>query len=308
VAGFFIGLIDRAPIATASITTGSAVAGYPVQNVCSTYLGHQGQVSNSGSVVIKLDLGAAPSSSSDVDYAVNFFSLHNHNLDGCIVTLKYDDTGTYAGATTAATYSLTNYAGFPGLLMSFAATAHRYWYLAIGAGVGSVPATVKIGHLAVGYGVDIGHPIRTSAQITSRPANWGGDGNGAPPRLDQPDRSFSGLFRGMSELTDTVVTDFTKANGGNYVAYNTIMRAISEAFQISLGSGSGSRTGLCLGSGRPMPYHRGDQLWKLSPAGRPAGYGVIGIALNPFQARDRSAMQVTINDVRPFDALIKPGA
>jgi len=307
VSGFYLGIIDRAPIATASIVTGSAVTGYPIQNLCSTYLAHQGQVSNGGSAVIKLDLGSAPSTSSDVDYAVNYFSLHNHNLDGCIVTLKYDDAGIYASASTAAFYSLTNYAGFPGMMLSFAATSHRYWYLSIAAGVGSVPATVKIGHLGLGYGVDIGHPLRQSSQMSSRPANWGGDGNGAPPRLDQPDRSFSGLFRGMSALTDAAATNFTKANGVNYVAYNPIVRAMNEAFQISLSSGAGTRTGLCCGSGRPMPYHRGDQLWQLSPAGRPAGYGTIQIDMNPFWARDRSAMQVTITDVRPYDSLVKPG-
>ena len=42
--GWFIGAIDRSPIGVWSIVTGTAVAGYPVSNLGTTYLGNQAQI------------------------------------------------------------------------------------------------------------------------------------------------------------------------------------------------------------------------------------------------------------------------
>jgi hypothetical protein len=308
-AGFTLGIIDRSPIGTWSIVAGrgAAVAGYPVSNLGTTYLGNQAWITPSGGAcTLMLDLGTAPSATNDMDWLNNFFSVHFHNVDGCVVTLSRGDTNAYGSSTTVQSASLTNYAGQADMFSSFSAVAKRYWFLDIAAGVGGLGNPVKIGHVGLGYGVDIGSPLK-GFNVNPRPQGTSdADGYGAPPRMDQPSLVWSGIFRGMSALTHNAVTNLTKDGSGNFVAYNTLLRAFGECYQYGLASGYTARTGLCVGSGRPMPYSRGNQLWDLSASGRPAGYGTMQIDLTPFWALNRSLMQLTISDARPRGALVVP--
>lgn len=308
-AGWFLGAIDRAPIGTWSIVTGSAVSGFPVSNLGTTYLGNQAKITPSGgAVVVMCDMGApsVQGTGGDVDFQCNFWSAHNHNIDGLSMALYAGTSSTFGAATLISSASLTNYAGFAHPLLTFTTRANRYWFFAFAAGSGGMPSTVNIGHLGLGYGWDIGSPLRPHSPGFAPQGETVGDGYGAPGRLDMPQASWNGIFRGQSVLTHNKMTNFSKDGSGNYVGYNALLRAFADAYQISLASGNQTRTGLCAGAGRPMPYHRGSEIYALSAGGRPAGYGVMRINPNLFWARNLSMFSLQIADVQPRGALVAP--
>lgn len=308
--GWFIGAIDRSPTGVWSIVTGTAVAGYPVSNLGTTYLGNQAQITPSaGHVTLMLDIGNPSVSgvSADADFAANFWSMHNHNADGLQIGVYKSAAAAFGGATlVAGPTSLTNFAAFAHPLVTFTTQSWRYWFFDIQAGAGAMPTTIKIGHIGLGFGWDIGSPLRPHSPAFVPQGSPSGDGYGAPGRLDMPGATWSGTFRRQSVLTHNNMTNFSKDAGGNYVGYNALIRAFSDAYQVSLASANLTRTGLCAGSGRPMPYHRGSDLYALSSAGRPAGYGSMQIDPNLFWSRSLSMFSLKITDAQPRGALVAP--
>lgn len=303
-AGWFFGLINRAPTSTMTKDVGTAVTSYPVQMVNDPAPHNQWNVTPAGATVrIMFDLGSAPSTSSDPDYAVNFGGLYNHNLDGATWDIYHGATNVFGAATFYVSQTLTNYSAFADALCTFTVISKRYWWFVFS---GTLPATVKIGHAALGWGIDLGYPQRplrvaTSAQggiaMTQR-------GYGLPTRIDRPNYRTVAVFNDPTYTTSANVTNWAKG-AGNYVAYNTVQRCFDEDYQVSLSSGALTRTGLCAGAGLPMPYHCGSSQG-LSDAGRPARYGRLSADFNLFYARDLSEITISIDDVLPRGRMVKP--
>lgn len=308
-AGWFFGLINRAPVCTLTLEVGTAVTGYPLTMIGDPTVHNQYNVTPSGGKVrIHFNVAGGPYAPSDMDYMVNYMGLYNHNLDGATVKIYYGASVPFASATLYVTETLTDRSGFSDSLITFAEQSVQDWWLELS---GTLPATVKIGHVPLGWGIDLGYPLRplrvaTAAQggiaVTQR-------GYGLPTRIDRPNYRTVATFKDPTYATSTNVTNWAKGSG-HYVAYNTIQRCFDEDYQVSLGSGvlgTGvlTRTGLCAGAGLPMPYHCGSSQG-LSTAGRPARYGRLSADLSLFYARDLSEITISIDDVLPRGRMVKP--
>jgi len=303
--GWFLGLINRAPVSTPVLEVGTAVSGYPITMVADPTIHNQWNITPSGGVVRwRYDIGSAPSTAGDADYAVNYAGLFNHNLDGCTWDIYYGTTNVFASATFYVSQTLTNYSAFADAMVSFTSTGKRYWWFQLSSGL---PGTVKIGHAPFGWGIDVGYPVRPSRMS---PTPQGGivttqRGYGIPTRIDRPNYSTQVTFRNGNYIKSTTMSDYSKSGSGNYVLYNLIERCFDEDYQVSLASAALTRTGLCAGSGVPMPYHRGDAQG-ISDAGRPARFGRMTADLGLFTASNFSQLALTIDDVLPRGRMVKP--
>ena len=295
-AGCVFGIVNRALIGSWSISTGTAVTGYPINNLNDASAGNQAQVTPSTATVILIcDLGAAPSSSTNTDWAINSFGLANANLDGATVEVQYNTTSSVptTGTNQVWTKALDANMGNPNLLVTFSAVSYRYWFIRIT----TAPTTTKIGVVHLGFALDFGDPAE-GWQDTFSPTTGGQTGTGTTiiTRFVDPAIVKQFQFDDPSVNVKTQVDSKAVANATTFPTYATLRRMLSKAKQTPINATT-TVAGLSAGAGIPMLYHEGTARG-ISSAGRPAFYGLASFGLTHDGVRPTaSSISVSVLDM-----------
>ena len=296
---------NRVPVAALSIVTGTAVSGYPIENLNDAVPWHQARITPAaGSVTIQADLGSSPATTTDPSYLIAALGLANHNLDGAVITVKSNTAASYAGATTRlSAFTLQANMQNPHVLIPMTAYADRYWYL----NITSAPNPTKIGVWGLGPTFDLGYPEEGEDFDTEILNNALRSGLGYTMDQGSRDPVTRKVLRFVDpdQLNYNSIYNRTKGAGA-YYAYDFLMRHFRQARDRSVSAGGTVYTGESAGSGRPIFYHEGDSNG-LSSAGRPAFYGRVSAKVQRNLELRRSEIEMTIEDQHPLAFDIAPG-
>lgn len=295
-AGFTACLVDRGLVGTWSIKVGSAVTGYPIANLNDWRASNQTRVTKSTTTVrIMVELPAAPSGSTNTDWHINCLGIINHNLDGGSIAVKSHTSDDFANGTSRlAATALDASMGNPNLLVTWTASAARYWYLDI-TNVATDP--VQIGRIVFGYAFDFGFPVEAWPLNFQQTANVAttATGNQIGGRYTSPIKTTQVRFQEQASVTRHVVHNPAVTTATTFPTYANVERFFTTAKQTAINAPT-VVTGITAGAGIPMPYHRGSVIG-LSGAGRPAYCGIISLDTVAMQEVPTAApITLTIQD------------
>lgn len=294
---------NRALVASVSVITGTAVSGYPVENLNDWAAHNQLRATpNLGTVVLAFDLGSSPATTTDPSYLVGGLGIKNHNLDGCALTLSSNSVAIYPGTTRISSFTLQSVQNADLLYKLSTAAADRYWYLAI---TGS-PSPTKIGVVGLGPVWDFGYPEGGFDEEAAAVSDVLRSGLGYPMQaeLRDPVRTRSFTFTDPDQTTEALIYGRGKGAGA-YYGYNAFLRHMAQRFDRSISAGGVVLTGVSAGAGIPIFYHLGDDNG-LSGAGRPAFYGRASARARVNKEMHFTELAVTVEDDLPNGIDIAP--
>ena len=304
--GLIVMPINRVPVSTLTLVTGTIVSGYPLNNLKSPRKDLETRITPAtGSVIIKIVLPATPSSTGDVDYNIRSLFLSG-NFDNATIKLWRHTADVLGSATSVANLTLDNYCDNPDMLLTFSGVSYRYWWLEVTTGV----SPLIINAFNLGDHIDLGYPDRprgiSFVEQDSGVRLLGG--YVYPGRLGSPIIRREYRFQDPNYMTAAAIYDNTKAFGTNYRAANTLQSAFEQPYQFSLASGATrTRTGLMTPGGSvPIPFREPDSVG-YSTAGRPAFYGYPTLTLSQDIYRTNTLAAISFEEVLPRGANIKPG-
>ncbi len=296
---------NRVLVSSISVVTGTAVSGYPVENLNDWSPAHQLRVTPSASVVVlQFDLGSSPATTTDPSYLVDGLGIKNHNLDGCDITVKSNSVASFAGSTTrVSAFTLQANMQNPDMLNKFATPyADRYWYLVIG----SAPNPTKLGVVGLGPTFDFGYPEGGHRESPRAQGDVMRSALGYPMQAELRDPVMARTFKftDPDQVASTLIYNRTKGAGA-YYAYGVFLRHMRQRFDRSIAAGGVVNTGVSAGAGIPIFYHLGD-LNGLSSGGRPAFYGRVTVDADVKNELTYSDINITVEDEDPLGIDIAP--
>ena len=305
--GFLFMPTNRTITSTCSIDVGTAVSGYPIDNLNDYAAWNQAEITPSaGNVRILVDIGTGPVTGTDPAYLVGALGLVNHNLDGVTLELRSHSAASWAAATVRlAPFTLNSYALNANMLYALSQqVAARYWYL----NLTGAPTPVRIGVLGLGPTWDLGQPENGwEMSPEARTQFLRGDSGyelGAPTQ--EPTVREVYRFTDPDQLTKALMYDRT-LGGSGYLAYAAFLRHMRQRRDRSnSGAGTALWTGLSAGSGAPMFYHQGTENG-LSNAGRPAFYARMKVRAQQAEYRQVSPLTIEVEHAFPYGADVAPG-